>query len=384
MMTNPRGKGFQAKQEGQNNNNNDGNIMTSYNKAASSSTTTSRQWSGFRNPRIVRVSRTFGGKDRHSKVSTVRGLRDRRIRLSVPTAIQLYDLQDRLGLSQPSKVIDWLLEVTEDDIDKLPPLQLLPHHGLLNATSSAHHQFHHHQQQILNPLNVPFFDVNQKLTEQVVLDESKGKSIKANDHQRDHDDEAFSQKLFPIGNMPSSIPGLLNNAMAYNNYFHHHSSEPSSLSLSQFGSSHGFPLMPQMDHMMSSNNGLSFSTTSMPMASGSQLFFCPSTATPVPSLFGPYAPYITTTTPVVENSSTSNDRQPELRQTNNHMIQLLSSSSTTSTALQNFAPNNALMPSLQYSIGSSLRSFPTLVNPKLHSQNNDGSSSQPNKDHTGS
>lgn len=85
----------------------------------------SRQWSSaFRNPRIVRVSRSFGGKDRHSKVCTVRGLRDRRIRLSVPTAIQLYDLQERLGLSQPSKVIDWLMDSTKDDIDKLPPLQL--------------------------------------------------------------------------------------------------------------------------------------------------------------------------------------------------------------------------------------------------------------------
>ncbi|KAJ4887805.1 Transcription factor TCP5 [Raphanus sativus] len=89
-----------------------------------SSAPTSRQWtSAFRNPRIVRVSRTFGGKDRHSKVCTVRGLRDRRIRLSVPTAIQVYDLQDRLGLSQPSKVIDWLLEAAKDDVDELPPLQ---------------------------------------------------------------------------------------------------------------------------------------------------------------------------------------------------------------------------------------------------------------------
>ncbi|XP_050376909.1 transcription factor TCP5 [Argentina anserina] len=375
MMTDPRGKGFQAKEEGQHKSNNDGNIISSYNKAASSSTTTSRQWSGFRNPRIVRVSRTFGGKDRHSKVSTVRGLRDRRIRLSVPTAIQLYDLQDRLGLSQPSKVIDWLLEVTEDDIDKLPPLQLLPHHGLLNTTSTSHHQLHHHQ--VLNPLNVPFFDVNRRLTEQIVLDESKGKSIKENDNLQDHDDQALAQKLFPIGNMPSSIPGLLNNAMAYNNYFHHHNSEHSCLSLSQFGSNiHGFPPLPQMDHMMSSNNGLSFSTTSMPMASGSQLFFCPSTATPVPSLFGPYAPYITTSTSAVENSSTGNDHQ-----SNSHMIQLLSSSSTTS---QHFAPNNALMPSLQYSIGPSLRSFPTLDNPKLHLQNHNGSSSQLDKDHTGS
>nr|XP_043607793.1 transcription factor TCP5-like [Erigeron canadensis]XP_043607794.1 transcription factor TCP5-like [Erigeron canadensis] len=84
----------------------------------------SRQNSGFKNPRIVRVSQAFGGKDRHSKVLTVKGLRDRRIRLSVATAIQLYELQDQLGLSQPSKVIDWLIDVTKDDIDELPPLQM--------------------------------------------------------------------------------------------------------------------------------------------------------------------------------------------------------------------------------------------------------------------
>lgn len=86
----------------------------------------SRRWSACRNPRIVRVPRTCGGKDRHSKVCTVRGLRDRRIRLSVPTALQLYDLQDKLGVSQPSMVIDWLIDVTKQEIDKLPPLQMPP------------------------------------------------------------------------------------------------------------------------------------------------------------------------------------------------------------------------------------------------------------------
>lgn len=79
--------------------------------------------SALKNPRIVRVSRAFGGKDRHSKVRTVRGLRDRRIRLSVATALQLYDLQDKLGLSQPSKVVDWLISAAQHEIDKLPPLE---------------------------------------------------------------------------------------------------------------------------------------------------------------------------------------------------------------------------------------------------------------------
>ncbi|KAG6488997.1 transcription factor TCP17-like [Zingiber officinale] len=82
-------------------------------------------WSVLKNPRIVRVSRAFGGKDRHSKVRTIRGLRDRRVRLSVPTAIQLYDLQDKLGFNQPSKVVDWLINAAQHEIDKLPPLETL-------------------------------------------------------------------------------------------------------------------------------------------------------------------------------------------------------------------------------------------------------------------
>ncbi|KAJ8494023.1 hypothetical protein OPV22_015744 [Ensete ventricosum] len=61
--------------------------------------TSSRAWSALRNPRIVRVSRSFGGKDRHSK--------------------------DKLGLNQPSKVVDWLINASQHEIDKLPPLEML-------------------------------------------------------------------------------------------------------------------------------------------------------------------------------------------------------------------------------------------------------------------
>ncbi|XP_015064546.1 transcription factor TCP13 isoform X2 [Solanum pennellii] len=105
--------------------NDDGNKS----KACTTSNSTT-SWTRLKDPRIVRVSRAFGGKDRHSKVCTVRGLRDRRVRLSVPTAIQLYDLQDRLGLNQPSKVVDWLLDAAKNEIDELPPLQIPP--GSLN------------------------------------------------------------------------------------------------------------------------------------------------------------------------------------------------------------------------------------------------------------
>lgn len=72
--------------------------------------------------RIIRVSRASGGKDRHSKVMTSKGLRDRRVRLSVTTAIQFYDLQDRLGYDQPSKAVEWLIKAASDAISELPSL----------------------------------------------------------------------------------------------------------------------------------------------------------------------------------------------------------------------------------------------------------------------
>eukprot|EP01018_Ginkgo_biloba_P035667 Gb_07891 [translate_table: standard] len=78
---------------------------------------------GVKDSRIVRVSRLTGGKDRHSKVRTAKGLRDRRVRLSVPTAIQFYDLQDRLGYEQPSMAVDWLIKAAKAAIDDLPALE---------------------------------------------------------------------------------------------------------------------------------------------------------------------------------------------------------------------------------------------------------------------
>ncbi|KZV39049.1 Teosinte branched 1 isoform 1 [Dorcoceras hygrometricum] len=80
---------------------------------------------GWASSRIVRVSRASGGKDRHSKVLTSKGLRDRRVRLSVNTAIQFYDLQDRLGYDQPSKAVEWLLKAAASSISELPPMNSL-------------------------------------------------------------------------------------------------------------------------------------------------------------------------------------------------------------------------------------------------------------------
>lgn len=264
----------EAKQEGETNDGSGGGNKLSKGPSSSSS---SRHWSsaGFRNPRIVRVSRSFGGKDRHSKVCTVRGLRDRRIRLSVPTAIQLYDLQERLGVGQPSKVVDWLLEATKDDIDKLPPLQM---------PLGFNNQFH---QPLLVPHepNPSFLDPNSMLMkdgeeedQRMAGDRDKGKWIKMNEDENhggnNNNNNIEDQRLFPLTNH-SPFPGLLNNGMPLNSYYHW---EPSSLSLSQFGN-HGL-MAPQTENFFNGN------TTSVPLPCSTTV---PSAT--MASFFPTYPPY---------------------------------------------------------------------------------------------
>nr|UDM55052.1 TCP transcription factor 36 [Rorippa aquatica] len=68
------------------------------------------------------IVRSIGRKDRHSKVCTAKGPRDRRVRLSAHTAIQFYDVQDRLGFDRPSKAVDWLIKKAKTSIDELAEL----------------------------------------------------------------------------------------------------------------------------------------------------------------------------------------------------------------------------------------------------------------------
>ncbi|KAM3204315.1 hypothetical protein P3L10_027724 [Capsicum annuum] len=74
-----------------------------------------------------RIVRATGRKDRHSKVSTASGPKDRRVRLSPNTAIQFYNVQDRLGYDRPSKAIDWLIQESQRAINELEktPFQVL-------------------------------------------------------------------------------------------------------------------------------------------------------------------------------------------------------------------------------------------------------------------
>ncbi|KAK3012372.1 hypothetical protein RJ639_012729 [Escallonia herrerae] len=72
------------------------------------------------------ILRATGRKDRHSKVFTAKGPRDRRVRLAAHTAIQFYDVQDRLGYDRPSKAVDWLLNKAKNAIAKLDEMPESP------------------------------------------------------------------------------------------------------------------------------------------------------------------------------------------------------------------------------------------------------------------
>ncbi|XP_065858794.1 transcription factor CYCLOIDEA-like [Euphorbia lathyris] len=58
-------------------------------------------------------------KDRHSKIYTAQGLRDRRVRMSIEIARKFFDLQDMLGFDKASKTLDWLLTKSKRAIKEL-------------------------------------------------------------------------------------------------------------------------------------------------------------------------------------------------------------------------------------------------------------------------
>ncbi|KAM0009412.1 putative transcription factor TCP family [Helianthus debilis subsp. tardiflorus] len=199
---------------------------------------TTSSWSRLKDPRIVRVSRAFGGKDRHSKVCTVRGLRDRRVRLSVPTAIQLYDLQDRLGLNQPSKAVDWLLDAAKNEIDELPPLQIPP--GTFGQNFQAMQLNASSQQRLegektsANSLNWEDY-WNPDRSKSIARETSKNCEEHDQEDARNKNDGAFVQSCNFFERNPNSpnLPGLLNNVVPNSSLLKW---DPSNLSLSQFGS----------------------------------------------------------------------------------------------------------------------------------------------------
>lgn len=243
-----------------------------------SSSTSATSWSRLKDPRIVRVSRVFGGKDRHSKVFTAKGLRDRRVRLSVPTAIQLYDLQDRLGLNQPSKAVDWLLNAAKDEIDELPPLQIP--NGLSFSTQNLHPdpnflEFGASQSVELQGLKISG-GANDSLKHQrsspfwgKSMDVSGETSVRDENWSRNEDENQYVSASICLSTRqnPTSFSGFLNGISSHNPFFRR---DPSNLTLSQPTQSHGLSSVRAKEDLHNFSHYLPMSST-LSFASGSQV-----------------------------------------------------------------------------------------------------------------
>ncbi|KAK8521361.1 hypothetical protein V6N13_077469 [Hibiscus sabdariffa] len=58
-------------------------------------------------------------RDRHSKINTANGPRDRRMRLSLDVAREFFGLQDMLGYDKASRTVEWLLIQARQEIKRL-------------------------------------------------------------------------------------------------------------------------------------------------------------------------------------------------------------------------------------------------------------------------
>ncbi|KAE8694230.1 TCP family transcription factor, putative isoform 2 [Hibiscus syriacus] len=69
--------------------------------------------------RLQQMPRRGSKTDRHSKINTANGPRDRRMRLSLDVAREFFGLQDMLGYDKASRTIEWLLIQSKPQIQKL-------------------------------------------------------------------------------------------------------------------------------------------------------------------------------------------------------------------------------------------------------------------------
>ncbi|KAE8709680.1 hypothetical protein F3Y22_tig00110328pilonHSYRG00137 [Hibiscus syriacus] len=73
-------------------------------------------------------------RDRHSKINTANGPRDRRMRLSLDVAREFFGLQDMLGYDKASRTIEWLLIQARQEIKRLARTQV---DGVVVASAAA-------------------------------------------------------------------------------------------------------------------------------------------------------------------------------------------------------------------------------------------------------
>ncbi|KAG7032105.1 Transcription factor TCP12, partial [Cucurbita argyrosperma subsp. argyrosperma] len=112
----------------------------------SNDTTTAHKASSQDNP--ISRKRSSGAKDRHSKICTSKGPRDRRMRLSLEIARRFFDLQDMLGFDKASKTVEWLFTKSRSAIKELREKFLLEANSSESTLVTNVSLYHDHDQEV--------------------------------------------------------------------------------------------------------------------------------------------------------------------------------------------------------------------------------------------
>ncbi|KAK3424447.1 hypothetical protein EUGRSUZ_F01204 [Eucalyptus grandis] len=186
------------------------------------------------------IVRSTGRKDRHSKVCTAKGPRDRRVRLSAHTAIQFYDVQDRLGYDRPSKAVDWLIKKAKTAIDELAELPAWK--PTATAAATRHPQATDERE---SPV-----DIHQAAVDAAADDirnlqqQQQQQQQQINSHHQSNpnttsflppslDSDSIADTIksfFPMGVNPADAPPPPPSSVQFQSYHHHHQHPPDLLS----------------------------------------------------------------------------------------------------------------------------------------------------------
>lgn len=101
-------------------------------------------------------------KDRHSKIFTAQGLRDRRVRLSINVAREFFDLQDLLGFDKASKTLEWLLTKSSKAIGDLGKSKCNNTNSLSSSSTS--------ECDVVSDMNTEESEDNRKMKESAAID----------------------------------------------------------------------------------------------------------------------------------------------------------------------------------------------------------------------
>ncbi|OIW07322.1 hypothetical protein TanjilG_11956 [Lupinus angustifolius] len=149
-------------------------------------------------------------KDRHSKIYTSQGLRDRRVRLSIEIARKFFDLQDMLGFDKASNTLEWLFNKSKKAMKELARSKNSSSGVVANSFSSSDSEC-----EVVSMINQDSIDAT---PEGVVVDSNdrklkRAKIKESREKARARARERTNKKMFNTSIMKKKCPAIENPQM---------------------------------------------------------------------------------------------------------------------------------------------------------------------------